>query len=358
MELHIGENIRKLRKERGLTQEQLAEALGVTVGAVHKWESRQSMPEIRLLVELAEMFGTSVDYLLGYGWEKGTMAQSAEKIQQFTMKKDLREGLRFAERALKKFPNSFEVVYRSADLYYLAMSTKEVKYARRAIELYRDAIRLIGQNPYPDVSLASIENGIAGCCCYLGRLDEAIELFKKNNAEGQNEWRIGQLMAKRPERAEAALEHLSNGFGWCYTQLFGICMGYVEVYLARKEYERLRQLLLWFYGFCQGIRDTSRVHYMDRADIRLLVALSYIAWQQNDVAEAKDYLRRARHLAVRFDENPSYEVQDLYFYYGPEGSRAYDDMGDTAIDVIINSWEQDKSGEALRPLWEELCHEE
>ncbi len=39
MELNIGENIKKLRKDRAMTQEQLSEALGVTVGAVYKWEN-------------------------------------------------------------------------------------------------------------------------------------------------------------------------------------------------------------------------------------------------------------------------------------------------------------------------------
>ena len=39
----LSENIRKFRKERGLTQEQLAEVLGVTVGAVYKWEAGDSL---------------------------------------------------------------------------------------------------------------------------------------------------------------------------------------------------------------------------------------------------------------------------------------------------------------------------
>ena len=54
METRIAENIRAYRKQRGLTQEQLAEALGVSVGAVYKWESRSSLPELRLIMEMAD----------------------------------------------------------------------------------------------------------------------------------------------------------------------------------------------------------------------------------------------------------------------------------------------------------------
>ncbi|MFQ9805283.1 MAG: helix-turn-helix transcriptional regulator [Christensenellales bacterium] len=54
MAFALSEHIRSLRKARGLTQEQLAEALGVTVGAVYKWESRLSLPELPMLVQLAD----------------------------------------------------------------------------------------------------------------------------------------------------------------------------------------------------------------------------------------------------------------------------------------------------------------
>ena len=66
MKLSLSENIRSFRKQRKMTQEKLAEALGVTVGAVYKWESGQSQPELNLLVEMADFFDISVDALLGY----------------------------------------------------------------------------------------------------------------------------------------------------------------------------------------------------------------------------------------------------------------------------------------------------
>ena len=66
MAFALSEHIRSLRKARDLTQEQLAEALGVTAGAVYKWESRLSLPELPMLVQLADFFDTSVDALIGY----------------------------------------------------------------------------------------------------------------------------------------------------------------------------------------------------------------------------------------------------------------------------------------------------
>ena len=64
--MRLAENIRSLRIERSMTQEQLAEVLGVTVGAVYKWEAKLSLPELPLIMEMADFFDTSVDVLLGY----------------------------------------------------------------------------------------------------------------------------------------------------------------------------------------------------------------------------------------------------------------------------------------------------
>ena len=62
----IGEKIRELRKRRGISQEKLAEHLGVTFQAVSKWESGATMPDVLLIPAIASFFGVSTDELFDY----------------------------------------------------------------------------------------------------------------------------------------------------------------------------------------------------------------------------------------------------------------------------------------------------
>ena len=64
--IKINEQIAFLRKQKGLTQEELANALGVTNQAVSKWESAQCCPDIQLLPLIADYFGVSIDELMGH----------------------------------------------------------------------------------------------------------------------------------------------------------------------------------------------------------------------------------------------------------------------------------------------------
>ncbi len=61
-----GEKITKCRKEKGLTQGQLAETLGVTRQAVSRWEGDLAFPETDTLMKMSRLFGVSCDYLLNY----------------------------------------------------------------------------------------------------------------------------------------------------------------------------------------------------------------------------------------------------------------------------------------------------
>lgn len=65
MEETLGKRVAAHRKRLGMTQDKLAEALGVTAQAVSKWENDQSCPDITTLPKLAQIFGISTDELLG-----------------------------------------------------------------------------------------------------------------------------------------------------------------------------------------------------------------------------------------------------------------------------------------------------
>ncbi len=357
MEIYLADNIKKLRKEHSLTQEQLAEALGVTVGAVYKWESKQSMPEIKLLVEIADFFETSVDTLLGYSWQNDNVTSVVENIYNYIKSKDFDNGIRYAEKVLKKFPNSFEVVYHSAELYFLA-TTLDITKAQRTIELFQDTIRLVDQNKQNRISAETIENRIALCYSKTGKLDKAIEILKKNNAEGQNEFRMGLVLSDVDGKAEEALEHLSSALGLCWGHLYNICIGYANAYTQKGECQKLKMFVKWVYHAGQGLRDTNKVSYLDRGDIRLLTILAAVAKRENDSKAAKEYLRQAIVIAMRFDAAPSYDVAEIYFYHGSGTSIfAYDDMGDTAMDIVLNFMKDDAPGKDLMPIWEELHNE-
>ena len=60
----LGEKLSKLRKENNITQEQLADALGVSRQSVSKWESDSAYPETEKLIRISAMFQCSLDYLL------------------------------------------------------------------------------------------------------------------------------------------------------------------------------------------------------------------------------------------------------------------------------------------------------
>ncbi|MDD4000267.1 MAG: helix-turn-helix transcriptional regulator [Bacilli bacterium] len=77
----LNERIKQLRKEKGLTQTQLADLLGVTDKAVSKWEVGEANPDISLLTKLSEIFGVSIDYLLtGVSHEKEVVIISPKEM--------------------------------------------------------------------------------------------------------------------------------------------------------------------------------------------------------------------------------------------------------------------------------------
>lgn len=352
MKIKLNESIRKLRKEAGFTQEQLAEALGVSVSAVHKWESGKASPELEMLVDIAEFFETSVDALLDYGWQKLNMGQSVEKLRRFRAERDLMNGIRFAEKALQKYPNSFDIVRISAQIYFLTMKRE---YMPRAIELYEKSLKLIDQNTSRQISAVTIQTSIAHCYCYMGRMDEAIRILKENNLNGMNNTKIGLFLSQDQERVDEALEYLSDALDDCYSQLYNICIGYANAYGVKEELNKTYDLILWLYELGSGLRDTDVVNWMDRGNVRLFTILAEVSFLLGNEQGAYDWLVKARDAARRFDAAPEYRTgAGLKFYHGSESAASYDDMGDTAMEMIERYMADDVAGKNLRPIWERI----
>ena len=77
MNLTIGNKIKTLRKQRGITQEQLAQSLGISFQAVSKWENNIALPDITLAPALASYFGVTMDELFEYN-----LKQTQQKIEE------------------------------------------------------------------------------------------------------------------------------------------------------------------------------------------------------------------------------------------------------------------------------------
>lgn len=358
MEIRLGESIRRLRKESRFTQEQLAEALGVSVSAVHKWESGKATPELEMLVDIAEFFETSVDAMLNYGWQKLSMGQTVEKLRKFTTDRQFAGGIRFAEKVLQKYPNSFDIVYRSAEIYFLSMETKNMP---RAKELYERAIELLDQNTNDGINLLTIQNQIASCLCYMDRINEAVALFKKNNVAGLNNYHIGMLLSWKAETSKEALKYLSDALFNCYSQLFNICIGYANAYGYNipENIDAVAELTLWLYELGKGLRDTNIVTWMDRGDVKLFIMLAEMDALRGNEEGAYTWLCKAKESAMKFDAAPEHRISvGMKFYHGSENAVSYDDMGESAMDMIGNVLADDKAGQDLCPVWEKIREEQ
>lgn len=119
MTIYFSENIKSLRKSRGITQESFANYLGVSFQAVSKWERNESYPDITLLPEIAEFFGVSVDELLGIDRAKKEAELTGLIYNYDNFVNDDDKKHKAILDMIEKYPNDFRVQLRYlADLMF------------------------------------------------------------------------------------------------------------------------------------------------------------------------------------------------------------------------------------------------
>lgn len=137
--LKIGKQIRKLRLEHKMTQEELAELLGVSFQAVSKWENEQSLPDLTMLPVLADFFRVSMDELMGYCGK--TRQKEIEKLSvrawECRVAGDMAKATAILREGLSRYPGD-EVLFNCL-LYSMDPETENEEIIRIAGELSQTA---------------------------------------------------------------------------------------------------------------------------------------------------------------------------------------------------------------------------
>ena len=356
METKLAENIRSFRKKRSLTQEQLAEVLGVTTGAVYKWESKLSVPDIGLILQMADFFDVSLDVLFGYEMKDNRLEATVKRLQECRRNKD-RAGLDEAEKALKKYPHSFKIVNECATVFRVFfIETNDKKLGRRALELTERSLTLLPQNTDPEISEQTLYGKMAEVYLCLGETEKGIELYKKHNAGGFYNHKIGSILADS-EHSEDAAPYLSQAMANLLAELISVVSGYVNYYGSRGDHASAEAILKLGSELMLGLRKDGKPNFFDKVNSGLIAAIALVQLLQGREDDARESLKKARELAEFFDASPSYDESDIRFVGRIEGVSVHDDIGATAMDVVENIVNQG-GNEELNALWESVLNEE
>lgn len=210
MQLH--QVIRKYRKEKGLTQEEMANALGITASAVNKWERGNALPDITLLGPIARLLGISLEELLSFRAEL-----TPQEIQKLVKEGDKRfseedydEAFAWAREQILQNPDCEPLIHSLA----LQMDTRRLT-GNVEIREEQEAFIL---RCYKRLAKSKEESmGMAGADALYGyyfrkgeyeKAREALACFSQQNPERKR--KLGELYEKtgEPEKAYKVYEEI------------------------------------------------------------------------------------------------------------------------------------------------------
>lgn len=179
MVLSLGANIKRFRLERGLTQEEVANHLGISFQSISKWERGESYPDIELLPVLSNYFGVNVDELLGVSEpsKKKKYDDINNRWKLNNKSGQHNENVCLMRESLRLFPNdALLLVQLSTSLEKLDGTPKEKEnYLRESIAIQE---QIINYCPDCEVRGATLYN-ICFAYWQIGEKEKAIEQAKK-----------------------------------------------------------------------------------------------------------------------------------------------------------------------------------
>ena len=192
MNVKIGAKIKELRKRDDITQEKLAEVLGVTSQAISKWESESGYPDIEYITPIANFFNVTIDHLFDHD-----TAEKRRKIDEYCKQYDasyerkwkpVEERIAMMRQALAEFPAEEKLLFRLADALHDKWRTpkktmqiiegQEVCVPYKEPDGWKEPAAI-----FEELLATSVDDSIRGKCRYYlamiyGRADEKEKLIK------------------------------------------------------------------------------------------------------------------------------------------------------------------------------------
>lgn len=316
--MSFGKTIKKLRRGRDMTQEQLAELLSISPQAVSRWETDMAMPDISLIAPLCNLFNITSDELLGIDLSRrqGEIDAICEEADKYSSRGHLEKARELLEDGLRKYPDSCDIIY---NLMYVSSwqkdSTGDRKYLDEAIKWGE---KLLEQSTEDYQRHSAIQ-----VLCYsykdAGRLDEAVKM-----AESMPFMAISREMllphvysgdeeyASKQSEAETLLQFLSNSLLFMQTRLDSGELAYTAEEVALLRDKRIAFLHLFFENGDFGFYHTHL------CDTHREQAFYYA--KKEDCEKALYHLSKAAEHAVKFITSVDEERTSLVFRGMKRGS--------------------------------------
>lgn len=332
--MELKDSIRQRRRARGMTQEQLAEAMNVSAAAVSKWENGQSTPDITMLAALADYFEVSIDALVDYQLRSRRREEMVERFQALAMSRQYDEAVAMAQDALRRYPNHFDVVNGCARaLYSRGIQEGSESDLRSAIELLDRALTLMDQDSAKDIHREDLISVKGMCYSALKDYDAAIACYEAANISGISLVNLGNCRMAQKEY-DKALSLFSEGLIDHVIGVVSAAMGIVNCLSSKGG--RLGEALAlsgWCIHMLDGL-ESGRGSIIWQLKAVLLTSRAILYAMDGREEQAEQSLREAVAAARAFDAEPRYDLASVRYYYGKSDSVFVDNIGETAMKGI------------------------
>lgn len=243
--MKIGEVIRKNRKEKTMTQEEVAGRLGVTASAVNKWENGNSYPDITLIAPLARLFGISTDMLLCYKEDltEQEINRMLERVGEKIEKEGYESAFCFAEGCLQEYPNCDRLLLltaQSLDGYRIIYTPKQAQeYEEKIYKLYLRALQSKEEEIVQTAAVFLVQCAIAKK--EYEKAQEYLDLLTKRNYVNPKQLQANLYFSQgKTEEAYPIYEQIVfAGFNEINMALEGI----VRLAIEEQDMEKAKQIV-------------------------------------------------------------------------------------------------------------------